>query len=419
MKGKLFILIFLMASCAMYAQEQGHLLRQKVTITFKESTVAVVLKKLEKEVDGMVFMYSSSTFDLKREVSESFVQMPLREVLEKIFEGLNIEFQERKNKLLLKPGKPKGKQKTRKPRPKTEVEQEVGDSPKRRRIIPTRPASKERAKIIQEKISKENPAPKELRDSSLVRTKEVVSQEELKKSKRENIATIKHHQEFHFQPILKSAFVGQIQIEGDSSYLSEKLYKRLLAKEQRNQERANETKKFRIYGSSYTGYTSVNGEAGIQLGGSVMWLKNKRWGFGLSGYAVQSSEAEDPILLNPYRLAGGYGGVSVSYTLNPINRIHLSFPMMVGGGGIAYNRNNDVGLNPGEEPTEASRAFFVLESGAIVEANVIKYLRVGLGVSYRLTSNTLLNYSNNPEQIAGKSALAGLNFGLTVKFGLF
>lgn len=406
-----------MASCAIYAQEQGLLLGQKVTITFKESTVADVLRELEKEVDGMVFMYSPSTLDLKRKVSASFVQKPLKEVLEKIFEGLNIEFQEKKNKLLLKPGKPKGKLKDGESSPEIEAKKEVGNSPKRRRIITTQQASKDNYKTIESKAAVVFPGIKTTPDLSRVTASHIVLQEE--KPKREEIATIKHNLELHFQPIVKSEYFGQRQIKEDSSYLSDKLYKRLLAKEKRNQERANETKKFRIYASSYTGYASVNGNAGIQLGGSLVWLKNKRWGFGLSGYAVQSSQTEDPILLNPYRLAGGYGGVSVSYTLNPTNRIHLSFPMMVGGGGLAYNRNNDVGLNPSEEPTEASRAFFVLESGAMAEVNVIKYLRVGLGVSYRLTSNTLLNYRNDPAEIAGKSALTGLNFGLTVKFGLF
>lgn len=406
-----------MASCAAYAQEQGHLLEQKVTISFKESTVANVLKKLENEVEGMVFMYSPSTLDLKREISESFEQIPLKEVLSKIFQGLNIEFREIKNKLLLKPGKPKAKGGNISA--KSEIRKDAGNLPKRRRIIAVKTAARDNSLTNDVKVRVIPQVTKTGLATSQFQENTLNVKEELPQRERKAIPKLENHQSFHFQPILRSQYRGPVQLQEDSSYVSDRLYKRLLAKEKRYQERANETKKFRIYGSSYTGYTQVNGKAGIQIGGSLIWLKDKRWGFGLSGYAVQSSMKNDVILLNQYRLAAGYGGLTVEYTHRPTDRIHFSFPFMIGGGGIAYNRSNDVNLNDGQEPTEDSRAFFVMESGAMVEANVIKYVRVGLGLSYRLTSSTLLSYQNNPAEITGKSALTGLNFGLTVKFGLF
>jgi len=420
MKSKLFIIILLMASCAVYAQEKGLFLDKKVTVSFNDITVDEALKRLASEVDGMVFMYSPSTFDLERRITFSFQDVALSEILNQVFKRMNVDFSERRNKILLKPGmvKPQlnGSTVAVKKAPKTsEVETGV---PKRKSIRPADRLSKNQEALMKEAQQ----AVEEVGNSEKLQPTNVQSADSASfvpqfRAQPKPIPPLANDKEINRLPFAaKVPSVLNKSISQDSVVLDTKVYKRLLAKEKKEEAKANETKKFRIFGTAYTGYTSVGGNAGIQLGGSVVWLKNPRWGFGLSGYAVQARVIDDPVRLNEYRLAGGYGGVSVHYVLNPSDRIHFSFPLVVGAGGFLYKRTR---LEPSEALVEDSTAFFMVEPGAMVEANVIKYLRVGFGLSYRFASNTMLNYQDTGDQIVGKSALTGLNFGLSVKFGLF
>lgn len=419
MKRKLFILILLMASCVLTAQETSHLLGKKVTITFKESTVADVLKLLESEVEGMVFMYSPSTFNLDRKVSKSFIEKTLKEVLEGVFENLNIEFQEKNNKLLIKPGKAKKGQGGLRSAPHTPVKEEVRINPKRRKLIRPKPQTKEKAIVLQEKESLIIPKVNQMQAAQLMASNDSALEGKFAGPKSTTITRLNNDLALRFQPLPKHSWMGEAQIAEDSTNLSDKRIKRILAKDKRIKERANEPKKFRIYGSSYTGYTKIGDQAGIQLGGSLVWLKNRRWGFGLAGFAIQSAAVRDDQLNGDYRIGGGYGGVLVEYTLNPTHKFHVSFPVMVGGGAIAY-KQQDTGLgNPALPIFEDTQLIFVSEIGVIAEMNVIKYLRVGLGLHYRSASDASLAYEGQSTEILGVSGLTGLNFGLTVKFGLF
>jgi hypothetical protein len=113
-------------------------------------------------------------------------------------------------------------------------------------------------------------------------------------------------------------------------------------------------------------------------------------------------------------LQGGYGGVLLEYILFPQSRIHVSFPLTIGGGYIYHSH-----LAHLSDSTDSQNKwyhhgdhFFVIEPGVKLEINVVKHLRVDLGISYRysperdhrVTSPDMLN------QLTGK---------LTFRFGKF
>jgi hypothetical protein len=89
--------------------------------------------------------------------------------------------------------------------------------------------------------------------------------------------------------------------------------------------------------------------------------------------------------------------------------VHVSFPLLIGAGSLSYNRNNDMDYNYMEE-SYASDGFFVVEPGVMLGLNLIKFMRLDIGVTYRFapsidlpeTSSVLLNTFN---------AMASLKFG--------
>ena len=194
------------------------------------------------------------------------------------------------------------------------------------------------------------------------------------------------------------------------------------------------------YGSFSVGYTRINDQAAMIIGGRAAWIANHHFALGIAGSGFFSSidnsynYYEDP---SQYYLAGGYGGLLFEPIIAPNYPVHVSFPVLVGGGGVAAANWNYSNYNyTYNQNYYNADAFFVFEPGVDVEFNIVKFFRVGLGVSYRLTSNIDLKYkyfdSNGMEQVVGSNPdlnppgtnptptnLNGFNYNITFKFGWF
>ncbi len=417
----------------MYAQEDKSLLDREVTHSFIGLTLADVLKALESEIDGLIFVYSPSSFDMERRISARFEKEVLRNVLETIFREGYIDYQQRNDKIILRSKSPGERRADASSRKLSEQKTVLNKAEEEASI-----------QAISEKIQK---------DSSEIKLPTVAVGELVNAEKAEGFITINKASETILpaaskpdsvtvgqaipQPILvkktpkvashiafpslrlgahNATFYGGSRVKVDSTPFKTRIYQKALAKYNRFQIKQAEEKKFRAYLSSYTGYTQIGEDDGIQMGGSLVWLKNKRWGFGFSGYAIQATEIDDQILSGGYRTAGGYGGFLIEYTLKPSNRLHFSFPLTIGAGGIAYVQHP---IRNGDRLIEDQKFIMAIEQGAAIELNVIKYIRVGFELNYRFTSNTNLNYQNNRGEILASDALNGLNFGIRVKLGLF
>jgi hypothetical protein len=131
-------------------------------------------------------------------------------------------------------------------------------------------------------------------------------------------------------------------------------------------------------------------------------------GFGGSGFVTDIFFDENLNL--DANLAGGYGGIFFEPIILPKYPVHLSIPVLIGAGGIAYSS-----IDRGWEENwyvEDSEAFFVVEPGAEIELNITRFFRFSLGAYYRYTSN--IDLLNTP-----KDALNGFSFGVNLKFGKF
>ncbi len=114
-------------------------------------------------------------------------------------------------------------------------------------------------------------------------------------------------------------------------------------------------------------------------------------------------------------LEGGYGGLLLEYTLFPKSTVHVTFPVLIGGGGATYIIDQkyedleDHDYNTCHETLDTD-GFFVIEPGVRAEVNILKFMRLNAGISYRYVGgldliNTSTNLMNN------FTASVGLKFG--------
>lgn len=173
-------------------------------------------------------------------------------------------------------------------------------------------------------------------------------------------------------------------------------------------------------------YTQLNNKDGIQIGGRMAYVMNHSLALGFGGYGILTPMDYD-LKLDPsrnyeYMLAGGYGGFFIEPILFAKYPVHLAFPFMIGGGGLAYvNTNTDWNTDQYNEP-EATEAFFFVEPGIELELSLLKFLRFSAGVHYRYTSPVTLetiDADNQDYQIGSDNMLHGLSAGATLKFGWF
>ncbi|MBO3698694.1 hypothetical protein [Roseivirga sp. E12] len=419
------ILSFLAFSCVVQAQGKTPFLDQKVSYELTDQPIVEILKTLEANHKGLVFVYSSSTFDMQRKVSGHFQEVTLSDLLKEVFKEEYVDFQEKSSKIIIKPKKKPKESSTTQKKVAQDTSKKETKLRRRARVV-SRPVSQKKIEASTEDIESPVSYPVKL---EIEKEADTISEESKSQTPKIHfdLVSLENNKSLTFNRTkLVYPHMSYTNTLIDSSLLESKAYKRAILKEEkekkrqeRQQERLNEEKKFRAYITSYTGYTQVGGNGGIQMGGSLVWLKNKRWGFGLSGYAVQRAVDSDMVLSGDYRLAGGYGGVFVEYTPRPSDKFHLSFPLLIGGGGLAYLQQIDRSVSVTDPLVEDSHAFAVIEPGVTFEANLLKFLRVGMSVSYRYTTNTALNYQSNSDQIVNGTAINSLSFGVSVKAGIF
>ncbi|MFK5856444.1 MAG: hypothetical protein QM503_09965 [Bacteroidota bacterium] len=185
------------------------------------------------------------------------------------------------------------------------------------------------------------------------------------------------------------------------------------------------------YGSFSIGYSQVDSKDALQLGGRVAWIANHRFALGLAGYGfVNTMNKNYSADIDPsnYFLAGGYGGVFFEPIIMPNSPVHVSFPILLGVGGIsaveADNWENSSHYDNKTQYYDAD-AFLVFEPGVDVEFNIVKFFRIAVGASYRLTNGVNLRYKYLDNDYAehiiqiDKNALDSFTFNIGFKFGWF
>ncbi|MBK6628738.1 MAG: hypothetical protein IPJ87_04645 [Flavobacteriales bacterium] len=170
-------------------------------------------------------------------------------------------------------------------------------------------------------------------------------------------------------------------------------------------------------------YTRMLDQDVMLVGLRAGWIIDHRFTIGLAGkgavtdilnadYDLQLVEAGH-VIRKPSRFRMGYGGLLLEPVIAYRSPVHISLPILIGAGGGGY----ETFMPPVQDLEhqyhwDDAQAFFVVEPGIDLEISMIRFVRIGLGVSYRYTTDLDL-------PATAKDALHGINAGLSLKLGRF
>ena len=169
-----------------------------------------------------------------------------------------------------------------------------------------------------------------------------------------------------------------------------------------------------FYGAFSMGYTSLDAKDAFTAGGRGGIILGRMLAIGISGTGfVNDIKYHQIVEGNPlaYSLAGGYGGIFIEPVIGYKKPVHVSFPILFGGGGLAIIESQ--GWH-GWEPWDPQKqdGFMLVEPSVEVEFNFTRYLRVAAFASHRFTTKI--------DMIAtSPTVLNTATVGLTVKLGMF
>lgn len=177
------------------------------------------------------------------------------------------------------------------------------------------------------------------------------------------------------------------------------------------------------WGAVSTHYTRLLDKDALMVGARGGWLIDHRVTIGFAGHGLVTPVAnpayddyliaEGEVLRRNSSLHMGYGGLFIEPVIAYRSPVHITLPLIIGAGGVgyAYNSRFPDSIEQIDQRDDA-QAFFVVEPGIELEFNVIPLVRLGLGASYRYTTDLDLPGTS-------KDALHGFNTGLTLKVGRF
>ena len=169
------------------------------------------------------------------------------------------------------------------------------------------------------------------------------------------------------------------------------------------------------YGAFGVGYTTIDGKDAILINFKGAWVINHNIALGFAGSGFFNN-LDKTTTSNDQYLGGGYGGFYFEPILFPKSPVHLAFPILIGGGGVSTVPHNYWDWDNSYYPYDYD-IFFVFEPGVELEINMVKFFRIALGASYRLTNGIVLTYPTAGE--VPQNALDSFNFYINFKFGKF
>jgi hypothetical protein len=167
------------------------------------------------------------------------------------------------------------------------------------------------------------------------------------------------------------------------------------------------------YGALTIGIGQVDGSQAVFTGIKGGWLIDHRLTLGIAGSGfINNLEFEYRPGSVSSGLSGGYGGLLIEPILAPFSPVHFTFPIIIGAGGIAYVDRYYWSSQSYEPWVTDAAAFFFFEPGVELELNLVRFLRLAVGASYRMTSDIKMENAKN-------DALTGLMGSFSLKFGKF
>lgn len=167
------------------------------------------------------------------------------------------------------------------------------------------------------------------------------------------------------------------------------------------------------YGALSFSYTKIDGKDAFLMGARGSWIIDHSFAIGLGGCGFINDVNYHGWMNNDLdnNLAGGYGGLYLEPILAPRLPVHISFPVLLGVGGIS-NIPDHRNWEDWVFDDSNSDVYLVFEPSVELEFNMTRHLRLAGSIGYRFTSDVDIQ-NTNPD------ILKGTNIGLIFKFGKF
>ncbi len=165
------------------------------------------------------------------------------------------------------------------------------------------------------------------------------------------------------------------------------------------------------YGGLSVLYSQIDSKDAIIFGGRGAVIMSHAFAMGIGGAGFINDFHYDYLTDKNISLAGGYGGMFFEPIILPKFPVHISIPVIVGVGGVAYT-SMETNARYEEYFVDDSETFLVIEPGVEMEMNIARYFRFSLGGYYRYTSG--IDLMNTESDV-----LNGFSFGVNFKFGKF
>ena len=179
------------------------------------------------------------------------------------------------------------------------------------------------------------------------------------------------------------------------------------------------------WGGPAVALTEVMGKPALLTGLKAGWIIDHRFTLGIGGYGMVTDvpnkgydaylvdNGEEVRRTSQFRM--GYGGLLLEPVIAYKSPVHVTLPILIGAGGCAYETSTRWESGDSthyDDWRDQGQAFFVLEPGVELELSLVRILRVGIGASYRYTTDIEL-------PATPVDALRGFNTSFTIKVGRF
>jgi hypothetical protein len=172
-----------------------------------------------------------------------------------------------------------------------------------------------------------------------------------------------------------------------------------------------------IYVAPEFQYGSLNGDFTSFGGSSLMLMINNRFAFGVTGQRSLINnfvpKNSSPLYVQSYFMGG-----KIEYALNPASAVHITFPLMIGMGVAQADSTISKTDNWFEERSKGfskrGNNYAIIQPCVNVEANMLKFMKIFVGVNYRFS---ILNDNNST--VLPANTLQGVSISAGMKVGIF
>lgn len=161
-------------------------------------------------------------------------------------------------------------------------------------------------------------------------------------------------------------------------------------------------------------FTNLENPESLELDMKIGGIVSHSFALGGQGVAMLDMQVDRQIIgdTSTISMSGGYGGIFLQPIILPKFPVHISFPIMIGVGGVGINRSRSDIFLDWDNGLEGD-AFLIFRPGVELGFNLVKFMRLNLGVHYRY-----LYGMNNIEGVKS-NALDGFSGGMSLIFGKF